>query len=200
MAVLAKDRTISKAEYLNTAYKIQAESFQIYSVLTDKLKEFIGREISRTAQELINRVIEVESIYMKSASISELHYRDFLILDAIGKVKTLDANITMVYNILLEHNGEKGTKQHLPSDNIIKDFGNNLKIEEKLLKSILDKNREEIKRAQSGGFGKGKRVVEEENNYNWAPLILNVMRMKNEIYALQNDLIYDEKTNSYSSR
>ena len=196
MSVKKINRTISKAEYINTAYKIYSYIYTVYSALSKDLKKFTGTQMAENAEHLIGRVVEIESIFVKGASVCELQYRELLVRDAIGAVKTIDTNITSIYNILLENNGQQEAERHLPSDNIMKELGECLGQEVRLLQGVLKQNKEELKLATSGGFGKGKRQIEEDN-YIFVPLVLNVMRMKNELYALQNNLLYDEESGHF---
>lgn len=193
MSVLAINRKISTAEFINTAYNLTVLIGQSYERFSANGKKFIFSNVKDSLNTLMNTVAEINAIYTPSASLQGLYYKEQLIYHAIGAVKSLDSWFSIGYDVSISNNGLTGAKKNLPSSGEALKICDLITKEVKLLEGVLRQVRTAMKRLN------GKEYDETEENVHYTPLLRKIIENQYTILGMKENLIYDVSNDSYSS-
>lgn len=193
MSVLAIDRKISTAEFINTAYNLTVLVGRVYEKFSSNSKKFIFSNVKDSLNTLMNTVSEINAIYTPSASLSGLYYKEQLVYQAIGAVKSLDSWFSIGYDVSISNNGLAGAKKNLPSSGEALKICDLITKEVKLLEGVLRQVRTAIKKIS------GKEYNDTEENIYYTPLLRKIIENQYTILGMKENLIYDVSSDSYTS-
>ena len=103
MSVLAQKRTVSKAEFVNTANKIYVETLNFLTRLSARYSRLIAEPVAKLAGEIIDHSEKANSIFPSDAQRVEL--RKAHLLEARASLMALDVRLTHCY-IVMNQNPE----------------------------------------------------------------------------------------------
>ncbi len=147
MSVLQSKRTVSKAEYVNTAIAIYTYTLNFLSRLSARYSRLMASDTIRLADELTDECEKANSIYPTDAAKSELRERH--LLEARASLCALDVKLTKVYEVLcLNPSGafETATKKEVDEkqankrlDGLAQTLGDLINKEQALLTALINK-------------------------------------------------------------
>lgn len=103
MSVLAQKRTVSKAEFINTANQIYVETLNFLTRLSARYSRLIAEPVANLAGEVIDHAEKANSIFPSDAQRVEL--RKAHLLEARASLMALDVRLTHCY-IVMNQNPE----------------------------------------------------------------------------------------------
>jgi len=103
MSVLAQKRTVSKAEFINTANQIYVETLNFLTRLSARYSRLIAEPVANLAGEVIDHSEKANSIFPSDAQRVEL--RKAHLLEARASLMALDVRLTHCY-IVMNQNPE----------------------------------------------------------------------------------------------
>lgn len=103
MSVLAQKRTVSKAEFVNTANKIYVETLNFLTRLSARYSRLIAEPVAKLAGEIIDHSEKANSIFPSDPQRVEL--RKAHLLEARASLMALDVRLTHCY-IVMNQNPE----------------------------------------------------------------------------------------------
>ncbi len=103
MSVLAQKRTVSKAEFINTANQIYVETLNFLTSLSARYSRLIAEPVANLAGEVIDHSEKANSIFPSDAQRVEL--RKAHLLEARASLMALDVRLTHCY-IVMNQNPE----------------------------------------------------------------------------------------------
>lgn len=192
MSVLASDRKVSTAEFINTAYNLTIAVGQSYDRFSASTKKFVFSNIKDSLNALMNTVSEINTIYTPSASLQGLYYKEQLVYHAIGAVKNMDSWFSIGYDISITNNGIEGAKKTLPSSGEALKICDMMTKEVKLLEGVLRQVRTAIKKKV------GEEYNEVEDGVCYTPLLRKIIENQYTILGMKENLVYDVSTNNYT--
>ena len=101
MSVLAQKRTVSKAEFVNTANQIYIETLNFLTRLSARYSRLVAEPVAKLAGEIIDHAEKANSIFPSDAQRVEL--RKAHLLEARASLMALDARLTHCYLIMNEN-------------------------------------------------------------------------------------------------
>lgn len=103
MSVLKQKRTVSKAEFVNTANQIYVETLNFLTRLSARYSRIVAEPVAQLAGEIIDHAEKANSIYPSDAQRVEL--RKAHLLEARASLMALDVRLTHCY-MLMNQNPE----------------------------------------------------------------------------------------------
>lgn len=97
MSVLKQKRTVSKAEFVNTANQIYVETLNFLTRLSARYSRLIAEPVAKLAGEIIDHAEKANSIFPSDAQRVEL--RKAHLLEARASLMALDVRLTHCYLI-----------------------------------------------------------------------------------------------------
>ena len=101
MSVLAQKRTVSKAEFVNTANQIYIETLNFLTRLSARYSRLVAEPVAKLAGEIIDHAEKANSIFPSDAQRVEL--RKAHLLEARASLMALDVRLTHCYRIMNEN-------------------------------------------------------------------------------------------------
>ena len=101
MSVLAQKRTVSKAEFVNTANQIYIETLNFLTRLSARYSRLLAEPVAKLAGEVIDHAEKANSIFPSDAQRVEL--RKAHLLEARASLMALDVRLTHCYLIMNEN-------------------------------------------------------------------------------------------------
>lgn len=101
MSVLKAKRTISKAEFINTANQIYVETINFLTRLSARYSRLIAEDIAHLAGEIVDHAEKANSIYPSDDQRKSL--RKAHLLEARASLKALDVRLTHCYLIMMQN-------------------------------------------------------------------------------------------------
>ena len=101
MSVLAQKRTVSKAEFVNTANQIYIETLNFLTRLSARYSRLVAEPVATLAGEIIDHAEKANSIFPSDAQRVEL--RKAHLLEARASLMALDVRLTHCYRIMNEN-------------------------------------------------------------------------------------------------
>lgn len=101
MSVLAQKRTVSKAEFVNTANQIYIETLNFLTRLSARYSRLVAEPVAKLAGEIIDHAEKANSIFPSDAQRVEL--RKAHLLEARASLMALDVRLTHCYLIMNEN-------------------------------------------------------------------------------------------------
>ena len=101
MSVLAQKRTVSKAEFVNTANQIYIETLNFLTRLSARYSRLVAEPVAKLAGEIIDHAEKANSIFPSAAQRVEL--RKAHLLEARASLMALDVRLTHCYLIMNEN-------------------------------------------------------------------------------------------------
>jgi len=98
MSVLKQKRTVSKAEFVNTANQIYVETLNFLTRLSARYSRLIAEPVAKLAGEIIDHAEKANSIFPSDAQRVEL--RKAHLLEARASLMALDVRLTHCYVIM----------------------------------------------------------------------------------------------------
>lgn len=190
MSVNSAYRKISKSEYINVGMQIYALTERVYRQTRSNYRDYIGDGLVKCANNFMDTINIIASINPNSKSPRNLYHSYFEIQRCIGLIKAIDNRVSSFYYIVLLENGAEGINKVLPNQNDIKELGEALERETKLLNGMLRTINDSLKAGLKNGFGEEKK----ENNaeYKYTPLIKNFLKWRDLDYGNSGDLFYED--------
>ena len=101
MSVLKQKRTVSKAEFVNTANQIYVETLNFLTRLSARYSRLVAEPVAQLAGEIIDHAEKANSIFPSDAQRVEL--RKAHLLEARASLMALDVRLTHCYMIMNEN-------------------------------------------------------------------------------------------------
>lgn len=98
MSVLQQKRTVSKAEFVNTANQIYVETLNFLTRLSARYSRLIAEPVAKLAGEIVDHAEKANSIFPSDAQRVEL--RKAHLLEARASLMALDVRLTHCYMIM----------------------------------------------------------------------------------------------------
>lgn len=98
MSVLKQKRTVSKAEFVNTANQIYVETLNFLTRLSARYSRLVAEPVAQLAGEIIDHAEKANSIFPSDAQRVEL--RKAHLLEARASLMALDVRLTHCYMIM----------------------------------------------------------------------------------------------------
>lgn len=153
MSQLKNKRTVSKAEYVNTANAIYIETVMLLSRLSARYARMIAEPTAKLAGEVVDYAEKANSIFPSDNDRIEM--RKKLLLASRASLMALDVRLTHCYNILRQNpegafttakgktvTGNDALKK---LENMAANLGEAIDRENELLKKILESDRKRRK-------------------------------------------------------
>lgn len=99
MSVLSKNRTLSKAEYVNKANEIYVETIRFLTRLSSRYARLLAEPVATLAGEVIDECEKANSIFPKGDVKKELRLRH--LTEAIASLHALDVRLAHIYQIMM---------------------------------------------------------------------------------------------------
>ena len=149
MSVLKEKRTVSKAEFVNTANQIYVETIGFLTRLSARYSRLLAEGVATLAGEVMDHAEKANKIYPSDEQRKGLR-REHL-LEALASLSALDVRLTHCY-LIMGQNPQgcfaDGKGKSLPPpeatrklDNMAESLGNLINQEETLLRNIMDSDR-----------------------------------------------------------
>lgn len=101
MSVLLQKRTVSKAEFVNTANQIYVETLNFLTRLSARYSRLVAEPVAKLAGEVIDYAEKANSIFPSDAQ--RVERRTAHLLEARASLKALDVRLTHCYLIMSEN-------------------------------------------------------------------------------------------------
>ena len=101
MSVLKEKRTVSKAEYVNTANKIYTETLAFLTRLSARYSRLIAEPIAKLAGEVMDETEKANKIFPSDDQRKAM--RKGHLLEALASLSALDVRLTHCYMILSQN-------------------------------------------------------------------------------------------------
>lgn len=101
MSVLKQKRTVSKAEFVNTANQIYVQTLNFLTRLSARYSRLVAEPVAQLAGEIIDHAEKANSIFPSDAQRVEL--RKAHLLEARASLMALDVRLTHCYMIMNEN-------------------------------------------------------------------------------------------------
>ena len=101
VSVLKQKRTVSKAEFVNTANQIYVETLNFLTRLSARYSRLVAEPVAQLAGEIIDHAEKANSIFPSDAQRVEL--RKAHLLEARASLMALDVRLTHCYMIMNEN-------------------------------------------------------------------------------------------------
>ena len=98
MSILAQKRTVSKAEFINTANQIYVETINFLTRLSARYSRLIAEPVAKLAGEVIDQAEKANSIFPSDDQ--RIQLRKAHLLEARASLMALDARLTNCYLIM----------------------------------------------------------------------------------------------------
>lgn len=150
MSVLKEKRTVSKAEYVNTANKIYVRTVDFLSRLSARYSRLLAADVAHLAGEVMDNTEKANNIFPSSAQRKAI--RTGHLLEARAALNALDVRLTHCYMILslnpqgafTDAHGNKVSSQTAMRllDNMAQELGELIDEEGKLISGVMDSDRQ----------------------------------------------------------
>lgn len=101
MSVLKSKRTVSKAEFVNTANQIYVETLNFLTRMSARYSRLLAEPVAKLAGEVIDHTEKANSIFPSDAQRIEL--RKAHLLEARASLKALDVRLTHCYLTMMQN-------------------------------------------------------------------------------------------------
>lgn len=103
MSVLAQKRTVSKAEFVNTANQIYVETLNFLTRLSARYSRLVAEPVAKLAGEVKDHSEKANSIFPTPGDIQRIELRTAHLLEARASLMALDSRLTDCYLIMMEN-------------------------------------------------------------------------------------------------
>lgn len=101
MSVLKAHRSVSKAEFVNSANKIYIQTINFLSRLSSRYSRLVASQVANLASEVIDNVEKANSIYPSDETRKEL--RKTHLLEARASLMALDVHLHHCYELMMSN-------------------------------------------------------------------------------------------------
>ena len=101
MSVLKQKRTVSKAEFVNTANQIYVETLNFLTRLSARYSRLVAEPVAKLAGEIIDQAEKANSIF--PSDVQRVELRKAHLLEARASLMALDVRLTHCYMIMNEN-------------------------------------------------------------------------------------------------
>lgn len=101
MSVLKAKRTVSKAEFVNTANQIYVETLNFLTRMSARYSRLLAEPVARLAGEVVDHCEKANSIYPSDEQRKDL--RKAHLLEARASLKALDVRLTHCYLVMMQN-------------------------------------------------------------------------------------------------
>uniref|UniRef100_A0AAU8B4X1 Uncharacterized protein n=1 Tax=Dulem virus 34 TaxID=3145752 RepID=A0AAU8B4X1_9CAUD len=149
MSVLKEKRTVSKAEFVNTANEIYVETLAFLSRLSARYARLVAEPTAKLAGEVIDNAEKANKIYPSDDQRKEL--RKAHLLEAMASLSALDVRLTHCYLIMSQNPqgcftdgkgktipAEEATKR---LDDMSQSLGEKIDREDALLRNVMESDK-----------------------------------------------------------
>lgn len=99
MSVLKAKRTVSKAEFVNTANQIYVETLNFLTRMSARYARLLAEPVAKLAGEVVDHCEKANSIFPSDEQ--RINLRKAHLLEARASLKALDVRLTHCYNVLI---------------------------------------------------------------------------------------------------
>lgn len=149
MSVLKEKRTVSKAEYVNTANQIYVETLAFLTRLSARYSRLIAEPIAKLAGEVIDETEKANKIFPSDDQRKAM--RKGHLLEALASLSALDVRLTHCY-LILSQNPEgcfttaqgrtlKAAEASEKLDKMAQSLGELIGAEQGLIRTVMDSDR-----------------------------------------------------------
>lgn len=145
MSVLKEKRTVSKAEYVNTANQIYVETVGFLTRLSARYSRLIAEGTAQLAGEVMDHTEKANKIYPSDEQ--RKAKRKAHLLEALASLSALDVRLTHAYLVMYQNpqgcfTAPSGTKEAMDKlDRMAQSLGELIDREDTLLRNILESDR-----------------------------------------------------------
>lgn len=101
MSVLKSKRTVSKAEFVNTANQIYVETLNFLTRMSARYSRLLAEPVAKLAGEVVDHAEKANSIYPSDEQRIDL--RKAHMLEARASLKALDVRLTHCYLVMMQN-------------------------------------------------------------------------------------------------
>lgn len=101
MSVLKQKRTVSKAEFVNTANTIYVETLNFLTRMSARYSRLLAEPVAKLAGEVVDQAEKANSIYPSDPQ--RIALRKAHLLEARASLRALDVRLTQCYLILTQN-------------------------------------------------------------------------------------------------
>lgn len=149
VSVLKEKRTVSRAEYVNTANQIYVQTVDFLSRLSARYSRLIAADTAHLAGQVMDQAEEANKIFPSDAQRKELRKAHHL--EALAALSALDVRLTHCYEILScnpQGAFTDGKGKSVPAkeaveklDRMAQELGELIGQEETLLRNVMDSDK-----------------------------------------------------------
>ena len=149
MSVLHDKRTVSKAEYVNTANQIYVETLAFLTRLSARYARLIAEPVAKLAGEVMDETEKANKIYPSDDQRKAL--RKGHLLEALASLSALDVRLSYCYAILTQNPEScfttaqgrtlKAAEATERLDNMAQSLGELIDQEQGLIRTVMDSDR-----------------------------------------------------------
>lgn len=155
MSVLKQKRTISKAEFINTANQIYVETLNFLTRLSARYSRLIAEPVAKLAGEVVDHAEKANSIFPSPKDPQRVEMRKAHLIEARASLMALDVRLTHCY-LICNQNPEgcfttatgkpvkpKDAEEKL--DKMAQSLGELIDKENELLKGVIKSTEDKLK-------------------------------------------------------
>lgn len=101
MSVLKSKRTVSKAEFVNTANQIYVETLNFLTRMSARYSRLLAEPVAKLAGEVVDHAEKANSIYPSDEQ--RINLRKAHMLEARASLKALDVRLTHCYLVMMQN-------------------------------------------------------------------------------------------------
>lgn len=151
MSVLKEKRTVSKAEYVNTANQIYIKTIDFLTRMSARYSRLLAADVAHLAGEVMDNTEKANSIFPSPGDAQRKALRRSHLLEARAALNALDVRLTHCYWIMSQNPQgcfTTGTGKTVPSseatrrlDNMAQELGDLINREADLIKGVMDSDK-----------------------------------------------------------
>lgn len=151
MSVPKEKRSVSRAEYVNTANQIYVETMAFLTRLSARYARLIAEPVAKLAGEVMDETEKANKIYPSPSDDQRKALRKGHLLEALASLSALDVRLTHCYMILAQNpegcfttaqgrtlKAEEATER---LDNMAQSLGELIDREQGLIRTVMDSDR-----------------------------------------------------------
>lgn len=100
MSVLKAKRTVSKAEFVNTANQIYVETLNFLTRMSARYARLLAEPVAKLAGEVVDHCEKANSIFPSDEQ--RINLRKAHLLEARASLKALDVRLTHCYTVMMQ--------------------------------------------------------------------------------------------------
>lgn len=101
MSVLKAKRTVSKAEFVNTANQIYVETLNFLTRMSARYARLLAEPVAKLAGEVVDHCEKANSIFPSDEQ--RINLRKAHLLEARASLKALDVRLTHCYTVMMQN-------------------------------------------------------------------------------------------------